>query len=88
MPPSNVHKYVYLIGHSNTKYKIDGIVYLSDTLYIFTEVNHDFNTQPLKSISGLLTPNFACNVQSYFKDGKLKSTCQSQNALPATDSDT
>ncbi len=61
---------------------------MRDTLCRFTEIKHDFKTQLLLIISELSTPNFACNVSEYFKDGRPKSTCQSQNALPATDSDT
>ncbi len=90
-PPSRLHKYANLNGRSNTiyntKYKIVGLEGLRDTPYRCTEVNNDLNTQLSIIISDVLTPNFACNVLEYFKDGGPVPTGQSQNAQPATDSD-
>ncbi len=57
-------------GHSNTKYNIN-----SNFVWLW------LTTQLLTIITSLLTPNFTCNVLEYFKDGRPKSTCQSQNAL-------
>ncbi len=71
----------------NTKYKIVGLESLRDTLYRCTEVNNDLNTQLSIIISDVLNLNFACNVLEYFKDGGPMPTGQSQNAQPATDSD-
>ncbi len=72
-------------GHSNTKhntkYNIFGLGTLRDTLCRFVKVNHVLATQLSIIITCLLTPNCACNVEEYFKDGGPKSTCQSQNAL-------
>ncbi len=71
----------------NKKYSVCGFGSLRDTLCRFAKVNHDLTTQLSIIITGLLTPNFACNVYEYFKDGWPKSTCQSQNALYGTHSD-
>ncbi len=49
--------------------------------------NHDLTQHLSIIITGLVTPNFACNVQEYFKDGKPKSNCQFQNVLCDTHSD-
>ncbi len=74
-------------SHQPFKYKIVGLKVLRDTLCRCTEVNNDLNTQLSIIISNVLTPNVACNVLDYFQDGRPMSTGQSQNALPATDSD-
>ncbi len=71
-------------GHSKTKYTMNnfcGFGNLRDTFCRFANVNNDLNIKLSIIITGLLTPNFACNVKEYFKDGGPKSTCQSQNAL-------
>ncbi len=72
-PHSHLCKYANLNGRSNTiyntKYKIVGLEDLRDTLYRCTEVNNDLNTQLSIIVSDVLTPNFACNVLEYFKDG-------------------
>ncbi len=80
---------MYIVtGHSNIKYK---------TKYNFFQLwqFERYTLQICKSkpqinqlsiiITGLLIPNFASNVQEYFKDGRPKSTWQSQN--PSTHSD-
>ncbi len=76
-------------GHSNTKYNAKynyfGLGSLRHTFCRFAKVNHDLTTQLSTIVTGLLTPNFTCNVKEYFKDGGPKSTCQSQNALCGTD---
>ncbi len=73
-PPSRLPQYANLNGHSNTihntKYKIIGLEGLRVTLYRCTEVNNDLNTQLSIIIPDVLTPNFACNVLEYFKDGR------------------
>ncbi len=78
-------------GHSNTeyntKYNYFSLGSLKDTLGRFALANYDLTTQLSRIITGLLTPHFVCNVYEYCKDGRLKSTCQSQNALCDTDSD-
>ncbi len=48
---------------------------------------HGIATQLSIIITGLLTPNGACNIQERFKDGRPMSTCQSQNALCGTQVD-
>ncbi len=57
-------------GHSNTKYNVFGLGSLKDTLFRFAIIN-----------TGLLTPNFACNVLEYFEGDRPKLTYQSQNVL-------
>ncbi len=78
-------------GHSstkyNTKYHFLDLGSLRDTLCRFAIVNHCLTTQLSIVIIGLLTKYSACNVQEYVKDGRPKSTCQSQNALCSTHSD-
>ncbi len=64
-----------------------GLGSLKDTLCRFATVNCDLTTQLSIIITSLLTPNFACNVKEYFKNGGPKSTYQSQNALCGTPSD-
>ncbi len=61
-PLSLVCKQVNDICHIYTKYnkkhQIVGLGNLRDTLYIFTEVNHNLNTQLSIIITGLPTPTF------------------------------
>ncbi len=50
-------------GHYlNTKYNVFGLGSLRDTLCRFAKVNNDLTTQLSIIITGLLTPNFVCNV--------------------------
>ncbi len=63
------------------KYIFVGLGSLKDTHCRFLKVNHDLTIHLSIIIAGLLTANFACNVQKYFKDGSPKLSCQSQNAL-------
>ncbi len=64
----------YGTGHSNTKYntkyKCFDLGSLRDTLCSFAKVKRDLTTQLSLIITGLLTPNFACNVEEYFKDDR------------------
>ncbi len=75
------------------KYKIQYKIHyfslgsLRDTLCRFAKANSDVTTQLSIIITGLLNPNFACNVSKYFKDRGPKSNCQSQNAICGTQSD-
>ncbi len=80
-PPSHLSKYANLNGRSNTIYKIVGFEGLRNTLYRYTKVNNDLNTQLSLIISDVLTLNCACNVLEYFKDGGPMPTGQSQNAV-------
>ncbi len=77
----------HLNANYNTKYNYIGRSCLGDTLCRFAQVNHDLTTQLSTIITGLLTSNFACYVKEYFKDGRPKLTCQSQNALCGIHSD-
>ncbi len=78
--------------HSNTKYNTTyncfGSGSCRDIFCKFVKLNHGLTTQLTIIITGLLSPNFACNVQEYLKDGRPKLTCASQNALCGTHSDT
>ncbi len=82
-------------GHSNTKdfmkYILFGFGSLRDTLCRFAKdkpkINHHLTIQLSIIITGLLIPNFACNVLECFHDDGPTSTCQTQNALCGTHSD-
>ncbi len=63
------------------KYNYFAFGSLRYTFCRFAKVNHDLRTQLSIIITGLLILNVACNVLEYFKYGRPKSTCQSQNSL-------
>ncbi len=70
-PPPLVCKYGNPTIYSNEIYDIKyKIVGFEDLRHSADKLNHNFNTQLLIIISELPTPNFACNVLEYFKDGR------------------